>query len=45
MQPDFELVGEANNGKEAVEKAAELKPDIILMDLNMRLWTGSRRAI
>ncbi|MGO4696758.1 response regulator [Paenibacillus sp. 2TAB26] len=40
MQPDFELVGEANNGKEAVEKAAELKPDIILMDLNMPIMDG-----
>jgi len=40
MQPDFELVGEANNGKEAVEKAAELKPDIILMDLNMPVMDG-----
>ncbi|WP_424766860.1 response regulator [Paenibacillus sp. sgz302251] len=40
MQPDFELVGEAGNGKEAVEKAAELKPDIILMDLNMPIMDG-----
>ncbi|MBD2867446.1 response regulator transcription factor [Paenibacillus sp. IB182493] len=40
MQPDFELVGEAHNGKEAVEKAAELQPDIILMDLNMPIMDG-----
>lgn len=44
MQPDFELVGEAHNGKEAVEKAAEkaaeLQPDIILMDLNMPVMDG-----
>lgn len=40
MQPDFELVGEAQNGKEAVEKAAELHPDIILMDLNMPVMDG-----
>lgn len=30
---DFELVGEANNGVEAVRLCAQLKPDIILMDL------------
>lgn len=40
MQPDFELVGEAHNGQEAVEKAAELNPDIILMDLNMPIMDG-----
>jgi DNA-binding NarL/FixJ family response regulator len=40
MQPDFELVGEANNGREAVEKAAELQPDLILMDLNMPIMDG-----
>ncbi|WP_138753165.1 response regulator [Paenibacillus sinopodophylli] len=40
MQPDFEIVGEAHNGQEAVEKAAELIPDIILMDLNMPVMDG-----
>lgn len=31
----FDVVGEAENGKEAVRLAAELKPDVILMDLRM----------
>ncbi|MCM3629360.1 response regulator transcription factor [Paenibacillus glycanilyticus] len=40
MQPDFELVGEAHNGQEAVDKAGELQPDIVLMDLNMPVMDG-----
>lgn len=31
----FDVVGEASNGREAVEKAWELKPDVVLMDLSM----------
>jgi adenylate cyclase len=31
----FELVGEAGSGEEAVELAAELSPDLVLMDLNL----------
>jgi DNA-binding NarL/FixJ family response regulator len=34
-QPDIEVVGEAENGRIAIDKAKELKPDIILMDLRM----------
>lgn len=34
-QPDMEVVGEAGDGMEAVVKAAELKPDLILMDIQM----------
>lgn len=33
--PDLELVGEATNGEEAIEKARLLKPDILLLDLIM----------
>ena len=34
-EPDVELVGEATDGEEAVARALELRPDVILMDLNM----------
>ncbi len=40
MQPDFELVGEAYNGEDAVAKAGELQPDVILMDLKMPVMDG-----
>jgi len=35
-QPDFEVVGEASDGLEALVKARELAPDLILMDIQMR---------
>ncbi|QIN84096.1 response regulator [Rubrobacter tropicus] len=34
-QPDFEVVGEAVNGEEAVDLTGRLNPDIVLMDLRM----------
>jgi DNA-binding NarL/FixJ family response regulator len=34
-EPGFEVVGEAADGGEAVERAAELAPDVVLMDLRM----------
>lgn len=41
VKPDLELVGEANNGREAVEICAEVLPDVILMDLVMPEMTGA----
>ena len=38
---DLELVGEANNGEEAVRKAKELSPDVVLMDLVMPQMDGA----
>jgi DNA-binding NarL/FixJ family response regulator len=39
-QPDFEVVGEAGTGAEAVAEAARLRPDIVLMDLEMPTLDG-----
>jgi NarL family two-component system response regulator LiaR len=39
-EPDLELVGEAVNGEQAVEKTDRLKPDVILMDLVMPVMDG-----
>lgn len=38
--PGWEICGEAENGKEAVEKAIELNPDIIVMDVMMPVMNG-----
>ena len=40
-QPDFELVGEAATGNEAVTLSAHLHPDVILMDLRMAEMDGA----
>jgi DNA-binding NarL/FixJ family response regulator len=34
-RPEFEICGEASNGLEAVERAKQLLPDVILMDISM----------
>ena len=34
-EPDMEVVGEAATGKEVLERAADLRPDVILMDIQM----------
>ena len=41
VQPDMEVVGEASNGREAVDLALRLRPDIILMDMVMPEMNGA----
>lgn len=45
--PDIEVIGEASSGDEAVDWAEQLKPDVILMDINMPGMNGidATRAI
>lgn len=40
FEKDIEVVGEAGNGEEAVRLAEKLKPDVILMDINMPIIDG-----
>lgn len=40
-QPDIEVIGEAENGLDAIEKALSLRPDLILMDNVMPVMTGA----
>jgi len=40
----FEICGEAVNGAEALEKAAALRPDLIILDLSMPLMNGIEAA-
>ncbi|MBC3884755.1 response regulator [Undibacterium griseum] len=38
--PEFEIVGEASDGLEGVKRAKQLRPDVVLMDLNMAGLSG-----
>lgn len=40
LQPDFEVVGEASQGEEALRMAVNLSPQVILMDLRMPIMDG-----
>jgi DNA-binding NarL/FixJ family response regulator len=40
----FQVCGDAQNGKEAIEKVIELKPEIVLMDINMPVMNGIAAA-
>lgn len=37
---DFEVIGEADNGRDAIRRTIELKPDLVIMDLNMPGMNG-----
>ena len=44
-QQDFEVCGDAENGKEAVEMAQTLHPDLIVLDLSMPVMNGLEAAL
>jgi DNA-binding NarL/FixJ family response regulator len=45
LEPDFEVVGEAENGRTGLEAAKSLNPDIVLVDLVMPEMDGQEMAI
>ena len=44
VHPKFEVCGEAEHGREAVEKAPTLQPDLIILDLSMPVMNGLEAA-
>lgn len=43
-EPEFNVCGEAVNGRDAVEKARELRPDLIVLDFSMPVMNGLEAA-
>ena len=43
-QPNLKVIGEATNGRDAVEKAKQLKPDVVIMDIAMPRLNGIEAA-
>lgn len=42
--PEFEVVGEAINGRDAIQRCDELMPDVVLMDISMPVMNGMDAA-
>lgn len=40
MQPDFKVIGEAGNGRDAVKQVSELRPDVVILDILMPELNG-----
>jgi len=43
-EQDFEICGEAQNGREGIERAIHLHPDLIILDLSMPIMNGMEAA-
>lgn len=41
---DIEVCGEASNGQEAIDRAEELRPDLIILDITMPVLSGIEAA-
>lgn len=40
LEPDFDVVGQASNGAEAVDVVSELQPDLVVIDVSMPVMSG-----
>ena len=40
----FQVCGEASDGREAIQRVIELKPDIVVLDINMPVMSGTQAA-
>lgn len=40
LEEDFRVIGQASNGVETIEKVKQLKPDVLLLDINMPVMNG-----
>jgi DNA-binding NarL/FixJ family response regulator len=43
-ESQFKIVGEAENGREAIQKAKQLQPDLVILDLGMPVMNGLEAA-
>jgi len=43
-RPDLQIVGEASDGFQAIQKAQELQPDLILLDIGLPRLNGIQAA-
>ncbi len=44
QEQDFQVCGEAENGKRAIERVQELRPDVVVLDLSMPVMNGLEAA-